>query len=98
MRETQDLIDDGEYDSPGCTVATKTQAMDVLKEEGGVTLLPRMIGLLTITMKILSNLPHEASEHPKFDHTRHRFRPYHQLIRYSSIATIIVIESLCSHM
>ncbi|KAL7506324.1 hypothetical protein ACHAXN_003634 [Cyclotella atomus] len=26
MQGTQDLIDDGEYDSPGCTVATKTQA------------------------------------------------------------------------
>jgi len=26
MQGTQDLIDDGEYDAPGCTVATKTQA------------------------------------------------------------------------
>jgi AP-2 complex subunit alpha len=26
MQGTQDLLDDGEYDSPGCTVATKTQA------------------------------------------------------------------------
>ena len=26
MQGTQDLLDDGEYDSPGCTVANKTQA------------------------------------------------------------------------